>query len=525
MSGGVSYYGSKISLVSNAGIRYEGHLFSVDTTDSTVTLSKVRSFGTEDRPCDHPVAQRDEMYDYIVFRASDIKDLMVCEAPKAPQSTSIAQDPAILQHSGAVSTTTTPSFRPPNTFATAPAPFAPFNQLPYQYGAIGGMMPNQFGAGQVQRPQIGVNRQTPPPNRKSPTMEQAVQASGPQSPDKDKHEGGGKGRKDHDKHDHRDQEAQPQRIRRGSREEQRRSNTRDYRDVREDGRNRDNQDRYRDNQNRDYDRDGNRRRNDQRPRDQGRRPDNQQQQQQQQHQQQQQQQQPYRRGRGGRGRGQRPQIAKDPIKVGTDFDFDTANAQYDKDSIEDQFESKLKIVNGDEKSSEHENDHEGSGSETPTDPNEEAFYEPEKSFFDSISCESTNTDGNRTRPSRREEYKMNTETFGVPFSRGRGRGRGGYYRGGYNRGGYNNYQGGYNRSGGGYRGRNNYQRGGSGGSGSGGGGTAWNNRRNRNQDWGRGDAPQRRDRGDDNRRREEGGITKGTTESSQKEDIKVAEGS
>lgn len=69
----------------------------------------------------------------------------------------------------------------------------------------------------------------------------------------------------------------------------------------------------------------------------------QQQQQQQQHQQQQQQQQPYRRGRGGRGRGQRPQIAKDPIKVGTDFDFDTANAQYDKDSIEDQFESKLKI--------------------------------------------------------------------------------------------------------------------------------------------------------------------------------------
>lgn len=54
-----------------------------------------------------------------------------------------------------MSTTTTPSFRPPNTFATAPAPFAPFNQLPYQYGAIGGMMPNQFGAGQVQRPQIG----------------------------------------------------------------------------------------------------------------------------------------------------------------------------------------------------------------------------------------------------------------------------------------------------------------------------------------------------------------------------------
>lgn len=66
-------------------------------THSVSSYSAVRSFGTEDRPCDHPVAQRDEMYDYIVFRASDIKDLMVCEAPKAPQSTSIAQDPAILQ--------------------------------------------------------------------------------------------------------------------------------------------------------------------------------------------------------------------------------------------------------------------------------------------------------------------------------------------------------------------------------------------------------------------------------------------
>ena len=60
-------------------------------------FDSVRSFGTEDRACEHPVAQRDEMYDYIVFRGSDIKDLLVCEPPKQPQTTSIAQDPAILQ--------------------------------------------------------------------------------------------------------------------------------------------------------------------------------------------------------------------------------------------------------------------------------------------------------------------------------------------------------------------------------------------------------------------------------------------
>ena len=34
---------------------------------------------------------------------------------------------------------------------------------------------------------------------------------------------------------------------------------------------------------------------------------------------------------------------KETIKVGTDFDFDTANAQFDKDAIEEEFETKLKI--------------------------------------------------------------------------------------------------------------------------------------------------------------------------------------
>ncbi|KHN76620.1 Protein LSM14 -like protein B-B [Toxocara canis] len=92
------YIGSKISLISKLDIRYEGILYTVDTNESTIALAKVRSFGTEDRPTSNPVPARNDVYDYIIFKASDIKDLIVCDTPKpvAQLSSGLPYDPAIL---------------------------------------------------------------------------------------------------------------------------------------------------------------------------------------------------------------------------------------------------------------------------------------------------------------------------------------------------------------------------------------------------------------------------------------------
>lgn len=77
MTSSTNYIGSKISLVSKSELRYEGTLFSIDPNQATITLQHVKMFGTEDRKADIAVPPRDDIYEYIIFKANDIKDILV----------------------------------------------------------------------------------------------------------------------------------------------------------------------------------------------------------------------------------------------------------------------------------------------------------------------------------------------------------------------------------------------------------------------------------------------------------------
>ncbi|KAH8923378.1 hypothetical protein BT69DRAFT_164764 [Atractiella rhizophila] len=74
-----NFIGSIISLISKSDIRYRGVLHSIDPNEATVSLSGVRSMGTEGRKGggEGEVEPGDQIYEFIVFRASDVKDLKI----------------------------------------------------------------------------------------------------------------------------------------------------------------------------------------------------------------------------------------------------------------------------------------------------------------------------------------------------------------------------------------------------------------------------------------------------------------
>ena len=80
--------------------RYVGTLHEINSETSTVALENVSSFGTEGRRnnSDEEIPPSDSVYEYIVFRGTDVKDLRIEETPvrkenKPPQ---VPNDPAIL---------------------------------------------------------------------------------------------------------------------------------------------------------------------------------------------------------------------------------------------------------------------------------------------------------------------------------------------------------------------------------------------------------------------------------------------
>ena len=79
---------------------YVGTLHEINPEASTIALETVVSFGTEGRrgnPSEE-LAPSASVYEYIVFRGSDVKDISVAEdkEPAKPEPPQVPDDPAIL---------------------------------------------------------------------------------------------------------------------------------------------------------------------------------------------------------------------------------------------------------------------------------------------------------------------------------------------------------------------------------------------------------------------------------------------
>jgi len=423
--------GSKISLISKSDIRYEGQLYTVDPNECTIALANVRSYGTEDREGQFAIPPQEEIFDYILFRGSDIKDIRVVNnVPRVPH------DPAIMQMH--VSAPNQPNFQPqfsmpvmphvggqvgpfggnnqPGPFGNLTAPNAQGNQLPQ--GASG----LSFGQQQPSQPQQQPNNQQPAPSqqqqqnaqqpqqknsvldliggsrsttpvslnsRKSPTAEMGVQVN--------QKDGGNRRNNNRGPQDGRRMDSQ------GSHENRNQQRNNQYQQQGN-------------NQNRGgWVRNNNQnQRNNQRPqRRPGLHP------------------QSFRQNLNTQNnKNGRP---KTTIKFESDFDFEQANTKFEEMRLS---LAKLKVgeeakpeqvqVNGEAEKKDDSGNETGAGEQEQEEDDVTVGYDKAKSFFDNISCEAATDRKGKNRTDWRLERKLNSETFGVSSAR-----RGGFYN--YNR--------------------------------------------------------------------------------------------
>uniref|UniRef100_A0A8D2NPT9 LSM family member 14B n=1 Tax=Zosterops lateralis melanops TaxID=1220523 RepID=A0A8D2NPT9_ZOSLA len=135
-----------------------------------------------------------------------------------------------------------------------------------------------------------------------------------------------------------------------------------------------------------------------------------------------------------RSRGQnRPTTVKEnTIKFEGDFDFESANAQFNREELDKEFKKKLNFKDDKAETGEEKGDpgvatqnNDGNAEEDLLGPN--CYYDKSKSFFDNISSELKSSS---RRTTWAEERKLNTETFGVSGRFLRGRSFRGGFRGG-----------------------------------------------------------------------------------------------
>ncbi|KAI0253598.1 hypothetical protein BJV78DRAFT_1280908 [Lactifluus subvellereus] len=140
----LSFIGKPISLISHSDVRYRGILAGIDPAASTIQLSNVYSMGTEMRryvlllpitlrfrkrvrawPPSEFIPPNQEPYQYIIFRASEVKDLSVDEPTPLR---SVHDDPAVLGASAPTAANGYPQYPPT---VAQPVPQQQPQQQPY----------------------------------------------------------------------------------------------------------------------------------------------------------------------------------------------------------------------------------------------------------------------------------------------------------------------------------------------------------------------------------------------------------